>query len=54
LVDEFGVTGSIMHFAFLSAFALSALLVLIVLWQNGRHDFDETPKRQMMEEGDEI
>jgi len=42
-----------MHFAFLSAFAASALLVLIVLWWNGRHDFDESPKLKMMEEGDE-
>jgi len=53
VVDEFGITGSIMHFAFLSAFVCSALLVLVVLWWHGRLDFDESPKILMMEDGEE-
>jgi len=53
VIDEFGVTGSIMHFALLCAFVCSALLILVVLWRHGRLDFDESPKIQMMEEGEE-
>ena len=53
MVDEFGITGTYMHFAFLSAFVGSALLVFIVMWRHGRLDFDESPKFQMMEEGEE-
>ena len=49
-LDGFGVTGSYLHFALAAAFVGSALLVLFVLWRQGRLDFDESPKLTMMDD----
>lgn len=50
--DEYGIHGSIFHYALIIALVGSAFLIFINLWMKGKLDMDESPKIQMMEEDD--
>lgn len=49
-IDNFGIFGSIAHYALILAFVSSAFLVFLYLWSKGCLDMDEDPKIQMMQD----
>lgn len=48
IIDEIGIYGLILHYAFVMAFVGSALFAFIYFWYNGTLNMDEEAKFQMM------
>ena len=48
VVDNYGLSGRMVHHSFSIALGGSALFIFILLWKKGRLDMDEDPKYQMM------
>lgn len=51
-VDSSGIYGAIFHYSLIFAIAGSALLAFLYFWRKGALDMDESPKMQMMQEGE--
>lgn len=52
-IDGAGIYGSTLHYALVIAFVASAMIIFVALWRKGRLDMDESPKFQMMREGEQ-
>lgn len=52
VLDGSGEVGTLVHYAFIIAFAGSAVLAFLYFWGKKRLDMDEEPKMRMMEDED--
>jgi hypothetical protein len=52
MIEIWGISGSLLHYAFTFASMCTALIVFIYFWKKGRLDFDEEPKMQMLQNDD--
>jgi hypothetical protein len=50
MMDEAGLCGLVMHYAFVFAIVGSSLLAFLYFWSKGKLDMDEEPKLRMMHE----
>jgi hypothetical protein len=53
LFDSFGNMGLLLDYGLIIAFTGSAALLFYYFWKKDRLDFDESPKHQMLKEGEE-
>jgi hypothetical protein len=52
VLDDTGICGSLVHYAFIIALVGSAFLIFLYLWKKGKLDMDEEPKIRMMKDQD--
>lgn len=53
VLDGSGEVGTLVHYAFIIAFAGSAVFAFLYFWSKKRLDMDEEPKMRMMQDDDE-
>jgi hypothetical protein len=53
VLDASGEVGTFVHYAFIIAFAGTAVLSFLYFWSKRRLDMDEEPKMRMMKDDEE-
>lgn len=53
MIDYSGIFGTLMSYMMAIVFVVSAFMIFVYLWSNGKLGIDEEAKEQMMQQGDE-